>query len=112
VGLSSAWAVAETCTVRPQRAGAWVRGVYAAGLVTAAAAVLAPHLPLDLVAVGAQAASGILMPPVVGLLLVLCNEQSLMLRGRNSALANAAGGVAAAVFTLAALALLWSAPSA
>ncbi len=112
VGLSSAWAVAETCTARPEQAGGWVRGVYAAGLATAAAAVLVPHLPLDLVAVGAQAASGILMPPVVGLLLVLCNERSLAQRGRNSRLANVAGAIAAAVFTLASLALLWSGPSA
>ncbi len=110
VGLSSAWAVAETCTAEPERAGGWVRGVYAAGLVSAAAAVLLPNLPLDLVAVGAQAASGILMPPVVGLLLMLCNERSLGQRGRNGRLANAAGALAAAVFTLASLALLWSAP--
>jgi Mn2+/Fe2+ NRAMP family transporter len=112
VGLSSAWAVAETCTADAAREGGKVRAIYAAGLVTAAAAVLVPGLPLDLVAVGAQAASGILMPPVVGLLLVLCNDARLSHGARNGRLANLAGALAAAVFTLASLALLWSAPSA
>jgi Mn2+/Fe2+ NRAMP family transporter len=112
VGLASAWAVAETCTAEPAREGRRVRAIYAAGLVTAAAAVLVPHLPLDLVAVGAQAASGILMPPVVGLLLLLCNDARLGRHGRNTRLGNLAGALAAAVFTLASLALLWSGGSA
>ena len=112
VGLSSAWAVAETCVAVPERAGRAVRLLYAGGLVSAAAAVLLPGLPLGLVAVGAQAASGILMPPVLGLLLVLCNDRRLTGRGRNSRAANLAGALAAAVFTLASIVLIWSAPSA
>lgn len=117
VGLSSAWAVAETCSARascnltPREAPGFY-GLYAAGLVSAAAAVLLPHLPLDLVAVGAQAAAALLMPPIVGLLLVLANDRRLPARHRNGPLANVAGAAAAVLFTVASLALLWSVPGA
>lgn len=116
VSLSSSWAVVETFSGRascnlPVRQAPAFYGVYVAGLVTAGAAVLLPHLPLDFIAVAAQAAAGLLMPPILALLLLLANDRSLPRRYRNGRVANAVGFVAVAIFSLAALLLLWTGPS-
>lgn len=103
VSLSSAWAVAETFTGRPgcpgrPREAPLFYGVYLIGLVSAAAVTLLPGVPLDLIAVGAQAAAAILMPPVLALLVLLASDAGVMSAHRNGRWISLAGMAATAVF--------------
>jgi Mn2+/Fe2+ NRAMP family transporter len=104
VSLSTAWAVVGLLggPEAPERAPAPARRRlalgYALALGTAATAALVPHLPLDLVAVGVQAASGLLLPPVFALLWALARDRRLVGGLANRPLENAlAGMVLAAV---------------
>ena len=111
VSLSTAWAVAETLggRARPEARLSEAPGFYAAytvGVMAAAAAVLWPGLAPLRTAVLVQAASAILLPPLVAMLIALANDPMLMPEGRNGRWHNLAAGLVLALFVAACLWLL------
>ena len=101
VSLSTAWAVGEVLAPAPLAHGAWsgrVQALWAAGVVAAAAALLLPGVDPTALSVWVQAASAVLMPPVLAMLLVMTNQDWLPSRLRNSPAANAAGLAVLAMF--------------
>ena len=111
VSLSTAWAVTETFggIARPGARAGEAPAFYAAyglGVMLAAAAVLLPGLSPTAVAVAVQAASAVLLPPVLVLLLALCNDPEVMPAHRNRPLGNTLGVLVIALFSAASIWLL------
>lgn len=52
--------------------------------------------------------NGLLAPPLIGIILVVCNNQNVMGSHRNGRTLNVLGGLAALLMTVAAVALVWS----
>lgn len=110
VSLSTAWAVAETLghtarpSARPSEAPVFY-ACYALGVCTAAVVMLLPGISATWVSVVVQAASAILMPPLLVALLRLANDRRVMGSHANTPLMNAAGGLVLFGFTAAGL--LW-----
>ncbi len=110
VSLSTAWAVAETLghpahpAARPAEEPVFYT-CYAVGVSTAALVMLLPGISATWVSVVVQAASAILMPPLLAGLLRLANDRRVMGSHVNTPLMNAAGGLVLFGFTAAGL--LW-----
>ncbi len=83
VAMSSAWSFGEAFKVRHSmnwklhEAPAFY-SVYVGSVVFAAAIVLIPHAPLELIAITVQVIATLLMPPALGFLLLLLNDKELM----------------------------------
>lgn len=83
VSMSSAWSFGEAFKIRHSmnwkihEAPAFY-AIYIGSVVTAAAIVLIPQAPLELIAVTVQVIATLLMPPALGFLLLLLNDKELM----------------------------------
>ncbi len=109
ISLSSAWAVGEV-TGRTHSLNAPLRqaplfyGVYGGSIAAAAAVVLMPHAPLQLITLTVQVVATLLMPPALVFLLLLANDREIMGPHRNSRATNiCAGGVVAMILALSTL---------
>ncbi len=97
ISLSSAWAFGEiyrwphSLNSRLKEAPGFYL-IYSLGLIAAAALVLIPQAPLELISLTVQVLATILMPPALIFLLLLLNDPELMGSHRNGWLANASTG--------------------
>lgn len=95
IGLSSAWALGEVLGY-PHSLNVSVReapgfyGVYLGSMALAAAIVLIPHAPLELISLTVQVVATLLMPPALLFLLLLANDRELMGPYANTRAQNAA----------------------
>jgi Mn2+/Fe2+ NRAMP family transporter len=123
VSFSSAWTVVHTWSGRPTRGepvqgrtlhhlGQRLRGasatylIFATGLVVAALAVVIPGAPLALYAVGAQALSALLMPPIIFVLFLLTRRADILGRFRSRLVGSGLALIALIVFGSASIWLL------
>lgn len=110
INLSTAWAFGEvfgwahSVNSRIHEAP-WFYGLYVASVVSAAAIVLIPGAPLDLITLMVQIIATLLMPPALLFLLLLLNDRELMGKWVNGRWAN--GFVVAIVVALLALNTLY-----
>jgi Mn2+/Fe2+ NRAMP family transporter len=106
ISLSSAWAVGEvlgrshSLNARARQAPLFY-GIYVGSIAVAAAVVLLPHAPLELISLTVQVVATLLMPPALLFLLLLANDAEIMGRHRNGRSINlAAGGIIALILVL------------
>jgi Mn2+/Fe2+ NRAMP family transporter len=106
ISLSSAWAVGEvlgrshSLNARAGEARLFY-GIYVGTIAVAAAVVLLPRAPLELISLSVQVVATLLMPPALLFLLLLANDAEIMGRHRNRRGANlAAGGIIALIVAL------------
>jgi Mn2+/Fe2+ NRAMP family transporter len=93
VSLATAWAFAEAfrwpCSLNHDcRDAKRFYGLYAAMVVTAAAVVLIPGLPLIKITLNVEAFNAFVLPIVLGFLLVLANDKRILGDRRNSLAGN------------------------
>lgn len=106
IGLSSSWAFGEVFgwahSVNARvREAPWFYGLYVASVVIAAAIVLIPGAPLDLITLTVQIVATLLMPPALLFLLLLLNDGELMGSWTNGRGANAfTVGIVGAILVL------------
>jgi Mn2+/Fe2+ NRAMP family transporter len=58
--------------------------------------------------IAAAVINGLLAPPLIAIILIVCNNASIMGAHRNGRLLNVLGGLAAVLMTGAAVALVWT----
>jgi Mn2+/Fe2+ NRAMP family transporter len=83
VSLSSSWSIAElfgwskSLNERVSDAPKFY-AIYVGSLILAALAILVPHLPLNLIALGTQVIGGILMTPLLTFMVLMTSDKELM----------------------------------
>jgi len=83
VSLSSSWSIAElfgwsnSLNDKVRQAPKFY-AIYAGSLVMAAAAILIPHMPLNLISIVTQVIGGVLMTPLLIFLVVMTSDKELM----------------------------------
>jgi len=109
ISLSSAWAVGEVSGQRhslnaSMRQAPVFYGIYAGSIAVAAAVVLLPGAPLQLITLTVQVIATLLMPPALLFLLLLANDPEIMGEHRNRLGANLfTGGIVAMILVLSTL---------
>ena len=109
ISLSSAWAVGEVSGGRHSlnasvRQAPLFYGIYAGSIAVAAAVVLLPGAPLQLITLSVQVVATLLMPPALLFLLLLANDPEIMGEHRNRLGANLfTGGIVAMILVLSTL---------
>jgi Mn2+/Fe2+ NRAMP family transporter len=83
ISLSSAWAYGEVrgwphSLQRPVRQAPGFYGLYMAGVAAAAAIVLIPGAPLQLIILGVQVLAGVILPSAIIFLQLLLNDRALL----------------------------------
>ena len=109
ISLSSAWAAGEVSGRRHSlnaslRQAPLFYGIYVGSIAAAAAVVLIPGAPLQLITLTVQVIATLLMPPALTFLLLLANDPEIMGEHRNRLGANLfTGGIVALILTLSTL---------